>query len=96
MAGADRLQRPGRRGCPKDWAAALKRREPILVKIHRSVRLACGQHIVREGTTVQSYSHAPVATDFSIAPRVVIANRHAALAFAEAGGAFRAIPDGEA
>ncbi len=81
---------------PKDWAAALKGKEPILADILRSVGLISCQYVLRPGTTVQSYYPAPVGTGFVVAPGVVMTNRHVALEFAEAGGAFRAIPDGEA
>jgi hypothetical protein len=82
-------------GVPKDWAAALKGKEPILADILRSVGLISCQNVLRP-TTVQSYLPAPVGTGFVIAPGVVMTNRHVALEFAEANGAFRAIPgDGE-
>ncbi len=79
---------------PKDWAAALKGKEPILADILRSVGLISCQNVLRPGTTVQNYYPAPVGTGFVVAPGVVMTNRHVALEFAEAGGAFRAIPDG--
>jgi endonuclease G len=81
---------------PKDWAAALKGKEPILADILRSVGLISCQNVLRPGT-VQSDLPAPVGTGFVVAPGVVMTNCHVALEFAEAGGAFRAIPgDGEA
>ncbi len=80
---------------PNDWAAALKGKEPVLSDILRSVGLISCQNVLRPGT-VQSDLPAPVGTGFVVAPGVVMTNRHVAMEFAEAGGAFRAIPDGEA